>query len=504
MPPRLVEAVHITKTFGSLRAVDDVSVAIHPGTVHALVGENGAGKSPLVQCILGFYHADSGDVRVDGARHSVRTPADARRHGIGMVFQHFTLIPSMTVAENLILARADIPAVIDWKTEKTKIREFLERAPFPIDIEARVEHLAVGQKQKVEILKQLFLKTQVLILDEPTSVLTPVEAGEVLGVLRTMAREARITVVLITHKLREVMEYADEVTVLRRGKQVASAVVKDVTSTRIAEWMVGDSRPPRNQEKSGSAVGAVAFELRGLTVMGDLGTPAVRGVNLSVRKGEILGVAGVSGNGQRELIQTIGGQRPIESGEILAEGKVFLPSRGQLREAGLFTLPEEPLQNATVPAMSVAENLGLRVYDREPFSSGGIWLHPSRLREWAAEVIQRFSIRTPSPDTPMRDLSGGNVQRAVLARDLYNGEVKILVVANPCFGLDFGATAFARNHLVELRNRGGGVLLVSEDLDELLELSDRIVVMSAGSIVYETNRADVDMATLGSHMGGHV
>lgn len=496
-PIPTVTAQGITKIFGALRAVDDVSVTVKPGSVHAIVGENGAGKSTLVKCMLGFYEADGGSVTAGSGGEAIHTPADARRHGMGMVFQHFTLIPSMTVAANLVLARPDLPALVSWPRENVAIRQFLETAPFQLDPSARVQDLAAGQKQKLEILKQLYLGTRILILDEPTSVLTPAEASQVLGVLREMAREERLSVVMITHKLREVTEYADEVTVLRRGRHIATSAVKEVTVERIAEWMVGDMRPEGEYPKSGNAPGPPTLHLHGLTVNSDQGLAAVRNLNLALRKGEILGIAGVSGNGQRELMQAIGGQRPIESGEMLVDGQAFHPSRGAIRETGLFTLPEEPLENATVPAMSVAENLALRTFDRDR------WLKRARLREAAVRAIRAFSIRTPSPDAPIRNLSGGNVQRTVLARELGSGEVRILAVANPCFGLDLGATAFVHNHLIELRNRGGAILLVSEDLDELLALSDRIAVMSAGRIVYETNRDAVDMATLGSHMGGH-
>lgn len=499
--PPTVEAAGVSKTFGALRALDDVTLYVPPGTFHAIVGENGAGKSTLAKCILGFYRPDAGNVRLGGV--AAATPAETRRAGLGMVFQHFTLAPSLTVAENLLLARTDLPTLLDWKKERERLRLFLERAPFSVDLDARIEHLAAGQKQKVEILKQLYLETRVLILDEPTSVLTPAEAAEVMTVLSGLVRQGSLSVLLITHKLPEVMAYADSVTVLRRGRRVASSEVRRVDIPQIAEWMIGNSPAPEQAERTGMAGSIPAFEIRDLWVNGDHELPAVRGVNLTVFRGEILGIAGVSGNGQRELIQAIGGQRDIESGSIIAHGSALRPSRGRIRSAGLFTLPEEPLENATVGRMSVAENLALRSFDRHPIARFGFLLDRSAIRQKAEELVRSFSIRTPSIWSPMRNLSGGNVQRAVLARDLGAGESKILVVANPCFGLDFAACAFIHNRLIDLRNQGGSVLLVSEDLDELMKIADRILVMSGGEIAHETSRSDLDLAEIGRYMGGH-
>jgi simple sugar transport system ATP-binding protein len=501
MPPPLVEASGICKSFGALRALDGVNLVVQPGEFHAIVGENGAGKSTLAKCLLGFYRPDSGEVKLDGV--AITTPAEARRAGLGMVFQHFTLAPSMTVAENLVLARPDLPALIHWNTERERLRLFLERAPFSVDLDARVEHLAAGQKQKVEILKQLYLETRVLILDEPTSVLTPAEADEVMSVLSGLVRLGSLSVLLITHKLREVMAFADRVTVLRRGRWVASSEVGQVDIPRIAEWMIGSSAPAESAARTLFAESRPAFEIRDLLIRGDHGLPAVNRVNLTVRTGEILGIAGVSGNGQRELVQAIGGQREIEAGSIEAFGSPYRPSREAIRATGLFTLPEEPLENATVPRMSVAENLALRSFDRSPIAKFGFLLDRGALQEAAMESVRRFSIRTPSIWSPMRNLSGGNVQRAVLARDLSSGVARIMVVANPCFGLDFSATAFVHQQLMELRNKGGSVLLVSEDLDELMKLADRIVVMSDGQVAHETSRADLDVAVVGRYMGGH-
>jgi simple sugar transport system ATP-binding protein len=503
-PPPFIEARGITKTFRGMRALDDVSFAVRPASFHAIVGENGAGKSTLVKCLLGYQQADTGAYFIDEKPLSVGSPADAHRAGLGMVFQHFTLIPSLSVAENLALVRPDLPALIDWSKERASIRTFLEHAPFQVDLNRPVAHLAAGEKQKVEILKQLYLETRVLILDEPTSVLTPGEASEILGILRGMVDSRKLSVVMITHKLREVMQFADEVTVLRKGRCSGHSAVAQTTVEQIAEWMIGD-RPLQEALKKSAPLGASthALHIRDFQVDGDNGLRAVHGLSLTLRRGEILGIAGVSGNGQKELVQAIGGQRAIEGGEILIEGRRFVPSRARIREAGLFTLPEEPLQNATVPGMSVSENIALRNFDRPPIARGGVLVNRGALLASAQTAIARFSVRPSTPAIPIRSLSGGNVQRAVLARDLGGGDARIIVVSNPCFGLDFVATAFVHNQLVALRNAGGSVLLASEDLDELLKLSDRIVVMSEGRLVHETSREHLDMSAIGRYMGGH-
>jgi simple sugar transport system ATP-binding protein len=500
-----LQATGISKAFGSLRALDDVNLTVAPSTFHAIIGENGAGKSTLAKCLLGFQPADSGEVTLDGV--PVRETAKSRQVGMGMVFQHFTLAPSLTVAENLMLARPDLPMFLNWATERRRLERFLVRAPFTVDLSARVEHLAAGQKQKVEILKQLYLETRILILDEPTSVLTPAESDEIMGVLSAMVRSGELSVILITHKLRDVMAYASRVTVLRRGRCVATIFVGETDIPRLAGLMVGGVALAEPVQHSGSVDlrkgQGRALEIENLTVRGDHGLVAVDRVTIAVRPGEILGIAGVSGNGQRELVQAIGGQRPLEEGTIKVFDQPFFPFREAIEETGLFTLPEEPLENATVPSMTVAENLALRSFDRPPNARARFLLDRASMESGAADLIKRFSIQTPSPLVAIRSLSGGNVQRTVLARDLAGEAVRVMVVANTCFGLDFAATAFVHNRLVELRNRAGAVLLVSEDLDELAKLADRIVVISRGRIVHETSRADLNLEAVGGYMGGH-
>jgi ABC-type uncharacterized transport system ATPase subunit len=501
-PPEL-DAAGLTKQFGALKAVDNVSLRLKPGTVHALLGENGAGKSTLVKCLMGFYQADAGSIRIGGEPVSIPSPREARRHGLGMVFQHFTLLPSMTVAENLVLARPDLPLVIQWAEEYARLEEFLRDAPFQVNLRERVANLAAGQKQKVEILKELYLHTRLLILDEPTSVLTPGEADEVLAFLRRLVDRGELSILLITHKFREVVSFADEVTILRRGRFAGSGAAPGLSPARMAEMMMGEARGDKQVERASREAGRPVLSIENLRVTGDNGLEAVHGVSVTVRAGEIVGIAGVSGNGQRELVEAIAGQRTASAGEILVEGKRHTATRSHLREHRFFTIPEEPLRNAAVAGMSVAGNMSLRVFDRPPFRRGGFLLDRKVVRQFGEKLVRDFSVRPPSLDAPIGDLSGGNVQRAILAREFSSGEVKVLVAANPCFGLDFKAVDFVRDRLMEARNRGAAVLLVSEDLDELLAMADRILVMTGGEFVNECTPAEVDMAVIGQQMAGH-
>jgi general nucleoside transport system ATP-binding protein len=496
-----LEAAGVSKRFGALAALDDVSMRVDAGSVHALLGENGAGKSTLVKCIMGFYHADEGSLLLDGREVEVRNPRDAARAGLGMVYQHFTLVPSMTVLENLVMARADTAEVIDWRRERERLSTFIAGMPFAAPLDTPAHGLAAGEKQKAEILKQLYLGARFLILDEPTSVLTPQEADQMLGTIRDMARENRLTALLITHKFREVLAYADAVTVLRKGRLAGTGKVADLTVDKMAAMMIGEDRPAAPVARAEVAPGAVRLAVEDLKADDSDGAEAVRGVTLAVRAGEIVGIAGVSGNGQSELVEVLAGQRDATGGRMLVEGEVYFARRAETQRHHLALLPEEPLRNACVGRMSVAENMAMRNFDRPPMANG-FWLSARAMRAAARGLIDRYRVKTPGPDAPIASLSGGNVQRAVLAREL-GGEVHILVAANPVFGLDFAAVADIHSQIVAARNRGAAVLLVSEDLDELLDLSDRLLVMSEGHIVLETTAAAADRTAIGRAMAGH-
>jgi simple sugar transport system ATP-binding protein len=499
--PLGIEAVSMTKRFGDFVALDAVSLKAVPGSFHALLGENGAGKSTLVKCIMGYYQPDQGGVIVGEREQTIANPRAAHALGLGMVYQHFTLVPAMTVTENLVLARDNLPAVIDWRAETKALEAFLERMPFRVPLGAKVAAISAGERQKCEILKQLYLKRRFLILDEPTSVLTPGEADEVLGMLRDMVRRGELTILMITHKFREVMAFADEVTILRRGKLAGHGRVKELTPDAMARTMIGAEELTVQPARAGS-FGAPRLEIAKLDALDDGGQPAVRDVSLSIRAGEIVGIAGVSGNGQRQLVEVLAGQREAESGAIRIGGDPYHARREEMRRHKVSCLPEEPLKNACVARMSVADNLAFRAFDRPPFARGGWWLDHSAFRAGAARAIERYRIKTRGTDTPIGELSGGNVQRAVLAREL-GGEVDIMIAANPCFGLDFAAIAQIHAEIMAVRNRGAAVLLVSEDLDELLELADRIVVIFNGQLVYETSASAADLTEIGRHMAGH-
>jgi general nucleoside transport system ATP-binding protein len=511
----LLETYSLTKRFGSFTAMDSVTMRVEPGTVHALLGENGAGKSTLVKCVAGFQQAEDGSIMIDGREQNIANPIVARALGIGMVYQHFTLAPGMTVAENLLLASDKVPLVVDWKAKRAELQAFLATTPFSLNLDVFPSDLAAGEKQKLELLKQLYLKPRLLILDEPTSVLTPQEADEVLGHIRDFARRGECTVIIITHKFREVMAYADAVTVLRKGKAVHHCRVTDTTPELLAHAMMGEASnattlvkkvPLAPMEYAQVATDSIAnsdtpaLQVQDLHARGDRGTLALHGLSLSVSPGEILGIAGVSGNGQRELVEALVGQRPRLSGEVRVMGKPYGGTRQENRVLKVRSLPEEPLRNACVGDLSVSDNMALRDFDQPPLAIGGVLRFPTwraRARAWIAE----YGIKTQGENAPIRSLSGGNVQRAVLARELA-GDINVLIAANPVFGLDFAAVAEIHSRLRQVRGRGAGVLLISEDLDELLELADRIVVMSEGRIVFETTASAADRQVLGSHMGG--
>jgi len=532
-----VEAAGIGKRFGGFTALHDVSFRVRPGTVHALLGENGAGKSTVVKCLLGYHRADSGAFLVDGKEALPAHPADADRLGLGMVYQHFTLVPSMTVAENLVMARGDVPAVVNWARERAAIEAFMQTMPFRLPLDAGVGTLAAGQRQKAEIVKQLYLRRRFLVLDEPTSVLTPQEADEMLGMMRGLAQAGEVTILVITHKMREVAAFADEVTVLRRGQVAGGGKVSALPAEAMTRLMIGEAhrpaRPPRisapvqdprisapvqdprisapvqdprisapvQDPRISAPVQEERLVIEGLRAADDRGGVGVDIERLVVHAHEIVGIAGVSGNGQRELVELLGGQRAFASGSIRVEGSRYGATRQEAQALGVRVLPEEPLRNGCAPLMSVADNLNLREFDRTADGRRSRWLDRAAMTRRAQRLMTAYAIRAPSAAAPIAALSGGNVQRCVLAREL-DGDVRLLVAANPCFGLDVRATAEVRARIVAARNAGAGVLLVSEDLDELLDLADRLVVMREGRLVYEAANPGASPQEIGRYMVG--
>ncbi|QHW29059.1 ABC transporter ATP-binding protein (plasmid) [Rhizobium leguminosarum bv. viciae 248] len=498
-----IDTLGMTMRFGSFTALDNVSIAVPAGSFHALLGENGAGKSTLVKCIMGFYHATSGSLSVDGREVAVASPKDAAAYGLGMVYQHFTLVPSLTGAENLVISRTEVPAVINWARERKDLADFMERMPFKIPLDRPVSELAAGEKQKLEIVKQLYLGRSFLVLDEPTSVLTPAEADEMLAIVRGMTERGELTVLMISHKFHEVTKFADAVSILRRGKLVGTGKVGELSTAEMAAMMIGDVKLAELDSRL-----PVAEAAKSVLTVSQVKAPDRSGLKtieidtLTVRSGEIVGIAGISGNGQKELTEILAGQRPTDSGEVMVNGETYGATRGETRKNKVRFIPEEPLQNACAPKMTVSENLAFRTFDLKLDGKDAIWLNKGSMKKRASALISDFKVKTASSSSPIAALSGGNVQRAVLAREL-TGEVDLLIVSNPCFGLDFSAVAEIRARIMKARNLGAAVLLLSEDLDELLEMSDRIMVISEGKLVYETPARSADIGVIGAHMAGH-
>jgi len=497
-----LEVIDLTMRFGSFTALEGAQLDVNEGEFHALLGENGAGKSTFVKCVIGYQKPTSGQVVYARREVAFESTREAHALGIGMVYQQFTLVPNMTVAENLVLVRDHVPAIIDWKKELSELSDFMDRQPFQVPLTVPVRALSAGQKQKLEILKQLYLDRKLLFLDEPTSVLTPGEADEVLGLLHEKTRRKELTILIITHKFREVTQFCDAVTVLRRGKYAGSGKVDALTTDEMASMMIGSETLTKAAPRDTNVPRSPRLVIRDLHADDDTGARMLDGVSLTVNSGEIVGIAGVSGNGQLQLLECLAGQRPIAGGSIEVAGNAYQPVRRQIRANKLRILPEVPLLNACAPDMSVSDNMALPDFDVPPIARAGMFVSRGAVRDKATRLIAGFSVKTPSPASPIRNLSGGNVQRAVLARELSEA-CDVLITANPCFGLDFMATADIRAKLIDSRNSGAAVLLVSSDLDELLELSDRLCVMFDGRIVYETPIGEADVTTIGKHMAGH-
>jgi ABC-type uncharacterized transport system ATPase subunit len=500
--PRIeqLELRGVTKRFPGVLANDHVDFDVHAGEVHALLGENGAGKSTLMKVLYGMYAPDEGEIWINGHLASIASPTDAIELGIGMIHQHFMLVESLTVAENVALGLPSSRGPLtDLDRVSKRIEELASVYGLRVDPDTYIWQLAVGQKQRVEILKALYRGAALLILDEPTAVLTPQEVEEFFATLRQMTKDGH-AIIFISHKLHEVLAISNRVTVLRDGKRVDSCGIEGCTKASLAQMMVGREvtmKPYRVELEPGDA----RLVLRNLHALSDRETPALRGVDLAVHSGEILGLAGVSGNGQRELAEVITGLRPLTEGEVFVEGQGVTGLKpGPRTDMGLAYIPEERMKDGMIQDFSVAENMILRDHHKEPFSRRGL-LFLRIIAEYADRLIRAFQVKTPSRETPAKSLSGGNIQKVVLAREL-SRQPHVLIAAQPTRGVDIGATEYVHAQLLEQRERGTAILLISEDLDEVMALSDRIAVIYEGQIMGIVDGKDATPEQLGLLMAG--
>jgi general nucleoside transport system ATP-binding protein len=499
--PLAVEMHGIVKAFPSVVANDHVDFEVRKGEIHALVGENGAGKSTLMNILYGLIKPDSGEILIDGKRIAMQGPREAIRHGIGMVHQHFMLIPVFTVGENIVLGREPATAgdFYDYAKARQAITALTKKYGLVLDPDARVGDLPVGLQQRVEIMKVLYRGANILILDEPTGVLTPQETQELFGVLRDLLETGK-TIVFISHKLKEVLEISDRITVMRRGKVVGHLVTKDTSEQEIARLMVGRDVLLR-VDKAPAKPGTLALRVDGLTASSDRGVPALRGVSFELHQGEILGIAGVEGNGQSELVEVLAGTRRPTGGRImLGSREVTSLNARAIRLAGVGHIPEDRRGAGLVLNYSVADNLILGRQRAPLFAWEGILLRLKAIVNWARRLITEFDIRTPSPTAPARTLSGGNQQKIIVAREMAS-QPHVLLAAQPTRGVDIGAIEFIHRRIVAQRDEGAAVLLVSAELDEIRSLSDRIAVIYEGRIV-SVEPSDTPEERLGLLMTG--
>jgi simple sugar transport system ATP-binding protein len=490
----------ITKRFPGVVANDQIDFDLQPGEVHALLGENGAGKSTLMNVLYGLYRPDEGEIRIGGQPVTMHSPKDAIERGIGMVHQHFMLIPVMTVAENIVLGtepRRD-GVLLDLSAAERRVRELSEQYGLSVDPRARIEDISVGRQQRVEILKALYRGADILILDEPTAVLTPQEATELFGVLKSLTEQG-LSIIFISHKLNEVLTISDRITVLRRGEKVETLATAGATEESLARLMVGREVLLR-VDKPPADTGETLLEIKDLSVVDDRGLEAVRGVSLDVRAGEIVGIAGVDGNGQTELIDAITGLRRPASGTISVGGRDMTRANARkVLDEGMGHIPEDRQARGLVLEFTLTENLALEDYRSPPDSRWG-WLFPRRLLARARRLLREFDVRGGGPSARASALSGGNQQKVVIAREV-GRDPRVLVAAQPTRGLDVGAIEYVHRRLVTVRDQHKAVLLVSLELEEILSLSDRILVLYEGRVVGEYG-PDASEEELGVAMTG--
>lgn len=500
--PRIesIEMRGIVKKFPGVLANDHVNFEVKAGEIHALLGENGAGKSTLMKILYGLYQPDAGEILLNGQPIRIHSPLDSINYGIGMIHQHFMLVDSLTVAENVALGlKSSREPQLDLDKVSARIQELAQKYGLQIDPAAQVSHLAVGQQQRVEIMKALYRGAALLVLDEPTAVLTPQEVNDIFDIFRQMAKDGH-TLIFISHKLHEILDLTDRVTVLRDGKVIGTRPTAGATKRDLAQMMVG-REVVMERGRGVPKLGEVRLKLQQVNAVNGQGTPVLRDISFEVRSGEIVGVAGVSGNGQRPLAEAIAGLWPPTSGQIFLENKeVTGLAPAAMIEAGLSYIPEERMHDGAIKDFTVAENLILQDHIRSPYSQG-VFLNFKQIAQHAGEMIRQFNIKTPSRETPIKNLSGGNIQKLILARELAR-QPRVLIAAQPTRGVDIGATEYIHNQLLKQRAEGLATLLISEDLDEIRALSDRIIVMFGGEIMGIVENDQTTVEELGLMMAG--
>ncbi|MGG3843096.1 ABC transporter ATP-binding protein [Anoxybacillus kestanbolensis] len=496
----VIEMLNIRKVFGNFVANDNITLQLKKGEIHALLGENGAGKSTLMNVLFGLYQPDGGEIRVKGKKVNIANPNVANDLGIGMVHQHFMLVDTFTVTENIILGSEPTKGgQIDIERAEKEVRELSERYGLAVDPKAKIAGISVGMQQRVEILKTLYRGADILIFDEPTAVLTPQEIQELIQIMKSLVREGK-SIILITHKLKEIMEVCDRVTVIRRGKGIGTLNVSETNPNELAALMVGREVHFKT-EKQPPKAGKPVLEIENLVVKDSRGVTAVDHLNLTVHAGEIVGIAGVDGNGQTELIEAITGLIKSESGSIRLNGKEIrnLTPR-QITETGVGHIPQDRHKHGLVLDFPIGENMVLQTYYKEPYSKRGI-LNFKAIYDKARQLIQEFDVRTPDEYTKARALSGGNQQKAIIGREV-DRDPDLLIAAQPTRGLDVGAIEFIHKRLIEQRDKGKAVLLVSFELDEIMNVSDRIAVIYEGKIVAIVDPKETTEQELGLLMAG--
>ena len=500
----ILELKDINKSFGHVHANKNINLKINKGTIHGIIGENGAGKSTLMSIVFGLYQADSGTISVNGNETKLKSPRDSILSGIGMVHQHFMLVENFTVLENIILGfEGEFVFGEKLNDAKKNLEKLCKDYNLQIDLDATISDLSVGFRQRVEILKALYRQAEILILDEPTGVLTPQEVDELFKILRSLKNEGK-TIILITHKLNEIMDLTNKVTVMRQGEIVGEKLTQDTTKEELAEMMVGRTVLLRI-DKQKTKVGNIVLEVKNISVKDDLDVERVKNVSFELKGGEILGLAGVTGNGQTELLEALSGIRKIDSGEIKLEGKIISSidqhsNPRQLRERDVSHVPEDRQRMGLITEFNASENIIFGYHHQSPFSNSSIMMG-SNILNHSKNIMKEYDVRPVAPFLKTSNFSGGNQQKIILSREL-NKDPKVLLVGQPTRGVDIGAIEFIHQRIIDMRNKGAAILLVSVELDEILSLSDRIIVMFDGSLVGEKINENVTDREVGLLMAG--